>query len=158
MSNRKATVTRASKETTIEVTVNLDGLGQSQIDTGIGFDHMLTHLAKYSFIDLSVQAKGDLEVDCHHTIEDVGIVLGDCLLEAFGNKEGIVRYGSTILPMDESLVLCSIDLSGRAYLNFDCEFTCDRLGTRYRNDQRVLFSLKSTTQNELSYQNVRIRQ
>lgn len=127
---RTSSIQRTSKETDIQISVDLDGSGKADINTGIGFfDHMLTHIAKYSFIDINIQAKGDLHIDSHHTIEDVGIVLGDCLLKALGSKEGIKRYGSTVIPMDETLVLCSIDLSGRPYLNFDCMFTCDRLGT-----------------------------
>ncbi|MBN2221592.1 MAG: imidazoleglycerol-phosphate dehydratase HisB [Vallitaleaceae bacterium] len=127
---RKASLHRESKETSIQITANLDGVGRSEINTGIGFfDHMLNHLAKYSFIDLSIEAKGDLHIDSHHTIEDIGIVLGDCLTEAFGDKSGIKRYGFSGIPMDEVLVLCSIDLSGRPYLSFQAPFTCDRLGT-----------------------------
>lgn len=127
---RRASITRESKETSIKVQADLDGVGKSDVNTGIGFfDHMLNHLAKYSFIDLLVEAKGDLHIDSHHTIEDVGIVLGDCLNSAFGDKAGIKRYGFSGIPMDEVLVLCSIDLSGRPYLSFQGEFTCDQLGT-----------------------------
>lgn len=130
MKNRISSIQRTSKETDIDISVNLDGTGVANIDTGIGFfDHMLTHIAKYSFIDIDIKATGDTHIDSHHTIEDVGIVLGDCLIEALGDKQGIKRYGSTIIPMDETLVLCSLDLSGRPYLNFDGNFTCDRLGT-----------------------------
>jgi len=126
---RKAEIKRQSKETDIQVAVNLDGKGVFDINTGIGFfDHMLGHIAKQSFIDMTINAKGDIHVDSHHTIEDVGIVLGDALYEAFGDKCGITRYGSSTIPMDETLVLVSIDLSGRPYLNFDGRFTVDKLG------------------------------
>lgn len=131
MSNiRTASKTRVSNETSIEISLNLDGTGKSVIDTGIGFfDHMLNHLAKYSFIDLNVKATGDLYIDSHHTIEDIGIVLGDCLDEAFGDRAGITRYGFFGVPMDETLVISTIDLSGRPYLSFNAPFTCERLGT-----------------------------
>ncbi len=130
MEQRIGTITRETIETKIDLTFNVDGSGQSTLDTGIGFlDHMLTHIAKHGFFDLNVACKGDLEVDSHHTIEDIGIVLGKCIKEALGGKEGIKRYGSCILPMDETLVMCALDLSGRPYLNFDATFTVDRLGT-----------------------------
>lgn len=127
---RQATKLRESKETSIQVSVNLDGTGKSNISTGVGFfDHMLTHLAKYSFIDLDIKATGDLYIDSHHTVEDVGIVLGDCLDEAFGDRFGITRYGFFGVPMDETLVISTIDLSGRPFLNFSAPFTSERLGT-----------------------------
>jgi imidazoleglycerol-phosphate dehydratase len=120
---------RESKETNINISVDIDGLGKSTIDTGIGFfDHMLNHLSKYSFIDMNIKAIGDLFIDSHHTVEDVGIVLGDCLDNAFLDKVGIKRYGFSGIPMDETLVLVSIDLSGRPYLSFNAPFTSDRLG------------------------------
>lgn len=126
---REAVVNRTTKETDISMKLLIDGSGKSQIHTGIGFfDHMLEGFAKHGFFDLEVNAEGDLVVDCHHTIEDVGIVLGDAIKQAIGDKEGIRRYGSCILPMDETLVLCAIDLSGRPYLVFDDEFTTDRVG------------------------------
>ncbi|GHU51229.1 imidazoleglycerol-phosphate dehydratase [Clostridia bacterium] len=126
---RKAAIHRQTKETDIYVSLNLDGKGSGEIDTGIGFfDHMLTHIAKHSFIDLEVTAKGDLRVDAHHTVEDIGIALGKAVKQALGNKEGITRYGSAILPMDETLVLAAIDISGRAYLGFDAAFTSPKLG------------------------------
>lgn len=126
---REAVVNRTTKETDISMKLLIDGSGKSQIHTGIGFfDHMLKGFAKHGFFDLEVNAEGDLVVDCHHTIEDVGIVLGDAIKQAIGDKEGIRRYGSCILPMDETLVLCAIDLSGRPYLVFDDEFTTDRVG------------------------------
>ncbi len=126
---RRAEIKRDTLETKINLTLELDGKGQSQIATGIGFfDHMMTHIAKHGFFDLCVEAKGDLEVDCHHTVEDIGIVLGKAIAKALGDKKGIRRYGSFLLPMDEALILCSMDISGRPYLGFDVTFTCDRLG------------------------------
>lgn len=126
---RTATVTRTTKETDIKVTLDLDGRGQTDLSTGIGFfDHMLDGFARHGLFDLSVHVLGDLCVDCHHTIEDTGIVLGTAISEALGGKEGIRRYGHFLLPMDETLAMCAIDLSGRPYLNFDAPFTCDRLG------------------------------
>ena len=126
---RSAKVERNTKETQITCELNLDGTGAAKIDTGIGFlDHMLNSFARHGFFDLSLSVKGDLYVDCHHTIEDTGIVLGQAIKEALGEKEGIARYGSSLLPMDETLVLCAVDLSGRPYLNFDMTFTSDRVG------------------------------
>ena len=126
---RTAAVTRTTKETDIAVTLNLDGSGKAEISTGIGFfDHMLNGFARHGLFDLNCQVKGDLEVDCHHTIEDPGIVLGQAIREAVGDKKGIVRYGTCILPMDESLVLCSLDLSGRPYYVSDVEFPTERVG------------------------------
>lgn len=126
---RTAKVERNTKETQIVCELNLDGFGTAKVDTGIGFlDHMLNSFARHGFFDLSLSVKGDLYVDCHHTIEDTGIVLGQAIKEAVGNKEGIKRYGSSLLPMDETLVLCAIDLSGRPYLNFDMTFTAERVG------------------------------
>lgn len=128
--DRKCSVDRKTNETSINMKLNIDGSGSYNINTGIGFfDHMLTHISKHGFFDLDISCKGDLEVDCHHTIEDIGIVLGKCIKEAIGNKEGIKRYGSAIIPMDETLILCALDLSGRAYLNYDVELTTDRIGT-----------------------------
>ena len=127
--DRTASISRTTSETDIAVTLNLDGSGRSDIDTGIGFfDHMLRSFAKHGFFDLTVQVKGDLEVDCHHTIEDTGIVLGEAIKKAVGDKKGIRRYGSFALPMDETLVLTALDLSGRPYLCFDADFTGDRVG------------------------------
>jgi len=129
MVNRICTMNRKTNETNIDMKLNIDGSGQSTLKTGIGFfDHMLTHIAKHGFFDLEVTCDGDLEVDCHHSIEDIGIVLGKCIREAVGDKIGIKRYGSCILPMDETLVLCALDLSGRPYLNFDVALTALRLG------------------------------
>ena len=126
---RIADYVRKTKETDISLHLNLDGTGSSSIHTGIGFfDHMLDGFARHGLFDLKVNVAGDLAVDCHHTIEDTGIVLGNAIKEAVGDKKGIRRYGSCILPMDETLVLCAVDLSGRPYLVFDGEFTTDRVG------------------------------
>ena len=126
---RTADYVRKTKETDISLHLNLDGTGSSSINTGIGFfDHMLDGFARHGLFDLKVNVTGDLAVDCHHTIEDTGIVLGNAIKEAVGDKKGIRRYGSCILPMDETLVLCAVDLSGRPYLVFDGEFTTDRVG------------------------------
>lgn len=126
---RIATKSRKTKETNITVTLNLDGTGKNDIHTGVGFfDHMLDGMARHGLFDLTVNASGDLHVDCHHTIEDTGIVLGQAILEAVGDKAGIKRYGSMILPMDETLALCAVDLSGRPYLKYDAEFTAERIG------------------------------
>lgn len=122
---RAASITRNTKETSISMTLNLDGSGQADIATGIGFfDHMLNNFAKHGLFDLTLQVTGDLEVDTHHTIEDVGIVLGNAIREAAGDKKGIRRYGSRLLPMDEALLLCALDLCGRPYLVW--EVTLDR--------------------------------
>lgn len=126
---RTADYVRKTKETDISLHLNLDGTGSSSIHTGIGFfDHMLDGFARHGLFDLKVNVAGDLAVDCHHTIEDTGIVLGNAIKEAVGDKKGIRRYGSCILPMDETLVLCAVDLSGRPYLVFGGEFTTDRVG------------------------------
>ena len=126
---REVKISRTTGETDISIKLNLDGQGSSEIDTGIGFfDHMLEAFSRHGFFDVNVKADGDLIVDCHHTVEDVGIVLGKAIKKALGDKKGIRRYGSCILPMDETLVLCAIDLSGRPYLAFDAEFTTDRVG------------------------------
>ncbi len=126
---RIANCKRATKETDIALTLNLDGSGKYNVDTGIGFfDHMLEGFSRHGMFDLDVSVKGDLIVDCHHTIEDTGIVLGTAIKEAVGDKKGMKRFGSCILPMDETLVLCAIDISGRPYLSFDGEFTTDRVG------------------------------
>lgn len=130
MPERIAQIQRKTKETDIQVKLNLDGSGNSVINTGIGFfNHMLEGFSKHGFFDLHMECDGDLQVDSHHTIEDCGIVLGDAIKKALGDKSGIKRFGSCILPMDETLVLCAVDLSGRPYLVFDGEFTTERLGT-----------------------------
>lgn len=127
--NRIAEDTRKTKETDILLSLNIDGTGESSIDTGIGFfDHMLEGFAKHGFFDLKAKVNGDLVVDGHHTIEDTGIVLGSAIKKALGEKKGIKRYGSCTLPMDETLVLCALDLSGRPYLAFDAAFTTERVG------------------------------
>lgn len=127
--SRKAEITRTTKETDIKAAIELDGSGTASVHTGIGFfDHMLDGFARHGFFDLSLEADGDLEVDCHHTIEDAGIVLGSAIRQALGDKRGIKRFGSCILPMDETLVLCAVDLSGRPYLVFDGAFTAERVG------------------------------
>ncbi len=129
MSERISKLTRKTKETDIAISFSIDGSGKSQINTGIGFfNHMLDGFARHGFFDLDVNCEGDLAVDCHHTIEDCGIVLGNAIKNALGDKKGIKRYGSCILPMDETLVLCAIDLSGRPYLNFEAEFTVEKVG------------------------------
>ena len=126
---RIGTVSRRTKETDIFMKLNLDGDGTAEIATGIGFfDHMLNGMARHGFFDLKVAMTGDLEVDCHHSIEDAGIVLGTAIREAAGDKRGIRRFGSCILPMDETLVLCAVDLSGRPYLSFDASFPTERIG------------------------------
>lgn len=126
---RTAAIRRTTAETDICLELSLDGSGKADISTGIGFfDHMLEAFARHGFFDLSLQVKGDLHVDGHHTIEDTGIVLGQAISEALGDKKGIRRYGSFILPMDETLVLCGLDLCGRTYLNTDLAFTCERIG------------------------------
>lgn len=129
MEKRIGNCIRKTKETDIAITINLDGQGKNQIDTGIPFfDHMLNGFARHGLFDLNVKVVGDLEVDCHHTVEDTGIVLGQAIAEALGDKAGIKRYGSFLLPMDETLALCAIDLSGRPYLNFQAEFPTEHIG------------------------------
>lgn len=126
---RTAELTRTTKETQIALSLNLDGTGVSEIDTGIGFfDHMLDGFSRHGFFDLKCNVKGDLDVDGHHTVEDTGIVLGSAIKEAVGNKKGIARYGFFILPMDDALCLCAVDLCGRPYFEFECNFTTPRIG------------------------------
>ena len=130
MDARIATVVRKTKETDIEITLNLDGSGKSNICTGIGYlDHMLDGFARHGLFDLDVKASGDLEVDCHHTIEDVGIVLGQAIAKALGDKKGIFRYGQMILPMDEALIITAVDISGRSYLGYGLEIPTEKVGT-----------------------------
>ena len=125
---RTASVSRKSKETDISVQINLDG-GDVSVQTGIGFfDHMLTAFAVHGGFGLQLTCKGDLEVDCHHTVEDTGIVLGQAFLKALGDKAGIARYGSFFVPMDEALGFCAVDISGRPYLVFDARFPEERVG------------------------------
>lgn len=126
---RTSHIQRMTKETVIEMSLNLDGSGQAHIDTGIGFmNHMLELLAFHGHFDLNISCQGDLDVDSHHTIEDLGIVLGECIKEALGDKKGIVRYGQMAVPMDEALVTTTLDLSGRPYLVYHAQLTCERLG------------------------------
>lgn len=126
---RSTTVIRKTKETDITILLNLDGTGKAEIDTGIGFfDHMLEGFCRHGFFDLKCKVKGDLEVDGHHTVEDAGIVLGQAVREALGDKAGIRRYGSFILPMDDALALCAVDLCGRPYLSFEAAFPTERVG------------------------------
>lgn len=129
MADRVAYVERKTSETDIKLELRLDGSGKTKIDTGIGFfDHMLNSFARHGFFDLKLLVKGDLYVDSHHTIEDTGIVLGEAIKKALGDKKGIKRYGQRFLPMDESLVLCAIDLSGRPYFSYDMNLTVDQVG------------------------------
>lgn len=126
---RQASIHRKTSETDIDLFIRIDGSGDAQIDTGIGFfDHMLKSFAKHGMFDLKLNVTGDLIVDCHHTVEDVGIVLGETIKKALGDKKSIRRYGDIILPMDEALILCAIDLSGRPYLVFDATFSSDMVG------------------------------
>lgn len=127
---RTATVNRKTAETDIKLSLNLDGTGKSQIATGCGFlDHMLTLFAKHGRFDLNVFCKGDVQVDDHHTVEDIGIALGQAFFQALGEKRGIVRYGSMILPMDEALILSAVDFSGRSYLGYELELPQAKVGT-----------------------------
>ena len=138
--SRIGDVERTTKETKIKLTLNLDGEGKGDIATGIGFfDHMLGSFARHGFFDLKVQADGELNVDTHHTVEDVGIVLGTALKEALGDKKSIRRFGSCILPMDDALVLCAVDLSGRPYFSCDTEFTVERVGELETETVREFF-------------------
>lgn len=126
---REATVTRTTKETDISVTVNLDGSGQYTVETGIGFlDHMLEQLSRHSLMDLTVKAKGDLHIDYHHTTEDVGICIGEAVSQALGDRKGITRYGSAVIPMDETLSEVALDLSNRPYLIWKVDFSKPKLG------------------------------
>ena len=143
---REATIERNTKETEIRLRLNLDGSGKGEIDTGIVFfDHMLDGFSRHGLFDLFLNVKGDLEVDDHHTIEDTGIVLGTAIREAVGDKKGIRRYGSCILPMDESLVLCAVDLSGRPYFSFDGAFTREKIGDMATEMVREFFYAVSYT-------------
>ena len=129
MSERIGSIQRKTKETQIDVRIGLDGKGTFGGQTGIGFfDHMLSGFARHGFFDLEVSVQGDLEVDGHHTVEDTGIVLGQAIADALGTKEGIRRYGHFLLPMDDALVLCAVDLCGRPYLNFDYTFPTEKIG------------------------------
>ena len=127
--SRRAEIERNTKETKIKIALELDGTGKAELHSGIGFfDHMLDGFARHGLFDLTVDVDGDLDVDCHHTVEDTGIVLGNAIREAVGDKKGIRRYGSCILPMDEALVLCAVDLSGRPYYVSDASFSASMIG------------------------------
>lgn len=127
---RNASIERKTKETHITVRIDLDGTGESKVDTGIGFfDHMLNHLARHSLCDIEVSCRGDLHVDSHHTVEDVGIVLGQAIAQAVGDKAGIRRYGWAVVPMDEALIMTALDLSGRGSLYYEVELSKETIGT-----------------------------
>lgn len=127
--DRRAKVARKTKETDITIDFSIDGSGVCNVNSGIGFfDHMLDGFTRHGLFDLDAQIKGDLQVDCHHTIEDTGIVLGNAIKKAAGPKTGIKRYGSCILPMDETLVLCAVDLSGRPYFSYEADFPVEKIG------------------------------
>lgn len=127
--DRRAKVARKTKETDITIDFSIDGSGICNVNSGIGFfDHMLDGFTRHGLFDLDAQIKGDLQVDCHHTIEDTGIVLGNAIKKAAGPKTGIKRYGSCILPMDETLVLCAVDLSGRPYFSYEADFPVEKIG------------------------------
>jgi len=129
MENRTAATHRQTKETDIAIELNLDGAGRYEIDTGVGFlDHMLTHLSKHGRLDLTVKAKGDLQIDAHHTTEDIGICLGECLIEALGDKKGIARYGHSSVPMEDALANISLDLSGRPACVYNVEYRTSKIG------------------------------
>lgn len=129
MEQRTAKIQRKTKETDVSLELNLDGLGKYEIDSGIGFlDHMLTHFSKHSKIDLTVKAKGDLKTDAHHTVEDIGICLGQALVEALGDKKGIARYGHSSVPMEETIANVSVDLSGRPSCIYNVEYRTDKIG------------------------------
>jgi len=135
MTQRTAEISRKTKETDIAVRVNLDGLGKSSISTGIAFfDHMLEQLAKHGLFDLDIACKGDLAIDCHHTVEDTGIALGQAMKQALGDKAGIRRYGHSYVPMDEALSRVALDLSNRPYLVWNVKFTIDRLGEQMETE------------------------
>ena len=145
---RYAQLERQTKETKIKCMINLDGRGNSDIDTGIGyFDHMLESFTVHSGFDLGLVCKGDIEVDNHHTIEDVGIVLGRAFARAVGDKNGIARYGNFMIPMDESLATCVVDISGREYLVFDCDFRAEKIGDM--DTQMVVEFFRAFTSNAM---------
>lgn len=138
--SRTATCDRNTKETQIHIELNIDGTGQYNIDTGVGFfDHMLKGFVRHGLFDLTVKVKGDTQVDAHHTVEDTGIVLGKAFLSALGDKAGIARFGYFILPMDDALVLASLDFSGRMYFDFEADLKAERLGTMETEVVREFF-------------------
>lgn len=138
--SRTATCDRNTKETQIHIELNIDGTGQYNIDTGVGFfDHILEGFARHGLFDLTVKVKGDTQVDAHHTVEDTGIVLGKAFLSALGDKAGIARFGYFILPMDDALVLASLDFSGRMYFDFEADLKAERLGTMETEVVREFF-------------------
>ena len=129
MTPRSVTIERQTSETQIACTLNLDGTGAYDIDTGVGFlDHMLTHVSKHGALDLNLKAKGDLHIDAHHTVEDVGLVLGECLLKALGDKRGIARYGKGDVPMEDALANVTVDLSGRPHCVYNATYRTERIG------------------------------
>ena len=143
---RSATVTRQTRETCVTVTIDLDGTGRADLHTGIGFfDHMLDGFARHGLFDLTVKCEGDLFVDSHHTIEDTGITLGMAIAKALGDKAGIVRYGSCLLPMDETLALCAVDLGGRPYFVYDAAFASQNCGGMDTQMAREFFYAVSYT-------------
>ncbi len=142
---REASLTRRTNETEITVSLSLDGTGKSEIATGVGFfDHMLDQLARHSLIDMAIAAKGDLHIDDHHTVEDVGITIGQALAKALGDKRGIRRYGECRLPMDDTQVACALDLSGRPWLGWNVPFTAQKIGTFDTELVREFFQALST--------------
>ena len=144
--DRKAVINRKTKETSVSVLLDLDGKGESAIQTGVGFfDHMLEGFARHGLFDLNISVTGDLQVDDHHTIEDTGIVLGTAIREAIGDKQGIRRYGSSILPMDETLVMTALDLGGRPWFSFDGSFSTERCGDMGTQMVREFFYAVSYT-------------
>jgi imidazoleglycerol-phosphate dehydratase len=129
MKNRTCSLERSTTETTIKIDINIDGKGEGNINTGIPFfDHMLQQIARHGFIDLNIQAKGDIEVDFHHTVEDVGIILGQAIAGALGDKKGITRYATSFIPMDEALSMVAMDISGRPFLHYEANFAGERTG------------------------------
>lgn len=154
MTKREATLERKTKETEIKIHLNIDGEGKSNINTGLKFfDHMLTSFSKHGFFDLDIEAIGDIDVDDHHTIEDVGILLGECFKKALNDKIGINRMGYSILPMDEALATVAVDISGRNYLVFNADFTYQKIGDI--NSQNVKHFFESFANNSLININIK---
>ncbi|PRY91190.1 imidazoleglycerol-phosphate dehydratase HisB [Donghicola tyrosinivorans] len=142
---RRAEITRNTTETKISVSVDLDGTGKYDVKTGVGFfDHMMEQLARHSMIDITARADGDLHIDDHHTVEDTGIALGQAIKQAVGDKKGINRYGSCLLPMDDTLVRAALDLSNRPFLHFDVDFPSEKIGTFDTELVREFFQALST--------------